>query len=71
MNYKIQLQGLHCESCKKITEKRIGNINGVISIEVDLQNQTGNIVSTNTISKNDIENVLKDTDYKILAIQEI
>jgi len=71
MNYKIQLQGLHCEACKKITEKRIGKLEGVSSVNVDLNQQTALVQSNRSLSQTEIERVLKDTEYKITAFLEV
>ncbi|EKD99973.1 MAG: hypothetical protein ACD_22C00126G0004 [uncultured bacterium] len=71
MNYKIQLQGLHCEACKKISEKRIGKLEGVTSVNVDLPQQVAQIQANRIILRSEIEEVLKDTEYKVTAFMEI
>ncbi|MFA5776358.1 MAG: heavy metal-associated domain-containing protein [Patescibacteria group bacterium] len=71
MNYKIKLQGLHCEACKKIAEKRIGKLKGVGSVNVDLNQQTVLVQSNRSLSQTEIEGVLKDTEYKIIAFLEV
>lgn len=71
MNYKIQLQGLHCEACKKITEKRIGKLEGVGSVNVDLNQQTVLVQSNRSLSQTEVEETLKDTEYKITAFLEV
>ena len=71
MNYKIQLQGLHCEACKKITEKRIGKLEGVNSVSVDLSQQTALVQTNRSLSQTEVEEALKDTEYKITAFLEV
>ncbi len=71
MNYSIQLQGLHCEACKKITEKRIGRLDGVSSAVTDLTNQTVTVTTDRILSLQEIEEILKDTEYKVTALTEI
>lgn len=71
MNYKLQLQGLHCDSCKKITEKRLGKVEGVTSVNVNMEDQTALIKSERTLSQTAAENILKDTEYKVTALTEI
>ncbi|PJA87110.1 MAG: hypothetical protein CO141_01220 [Candidatus Moranbacteria bacterium CG_4_9_14_3_um_filter_42_9] len=71
MNYQIQLQGLHCESCKKITEKRIGKLEGVTSVNVDISQQTALVRSERALNQTEVEEALKDTAYKITALTEV
>lgn len=71
MNYKIQLQGLHCEACKKIAERRIGKLEGVNSVNVDLNQQTALVQAYRSLSQAEVEEVLKDTEYKITAFLEV
>jgi copper chaperone CopZ len=71
MHYLVTLQGLHCEACKKITEKRIGKIEGVSSTITDLANQTVSVQANRALTLQDVEEVLKDTEYKVTAFTEI
>jgi copper chaperone CopZ len=71
MNYKAQLQGLHCEACKKITQKRLGKLEGVTLVNVDIDAQTALIESANVINQNQVEEILKDTEYKVTAFMEV
>lgn len=71
MNYKIQLQGLDCDACKKITEKRIGRIEGVETVNVDLSQKTADVQASRALSQQEVEEALKDTEYKIITISEI
>ena len=71
MNYKLHLQGLHCDSCKKIAEKRLRKIEGVATVNVDMKDQTVLIQTDRTLSQTEAEDILKDTDYKVTALTEI
>ena len=71
MNYKIKLQGLHCEACKKIAEKRIGKLEGVSSVNVDLNQQTALVQTNRSLSQTEVEGALKNTEYKITAFLEV
>lgn len=70
MNYKVQLDGLHCDACKKIIQKRLGKLEGVTLITVELDAQTALIQSNNPINQIQIENALKDSEYKIIGLVE-
>lgn len=62
----IKLTGLTCPACKKITEKRIGELNGVTKVETVLENGLVYIFTSREISAQEIDNILKDTPYKTI-----
>ena len=61
----FQLSGLHCESCKKITEKRVQKIEGVITAETNLQTGELRLKSQRQITKQEIIEALAGTDYLV------
>jgi cation transport ATPase len=61
----FQLSGLHCESCKKITEKRAAKITGVIEATTNLVTGALTILANREISKQEIETIFEGTNYKI------
>lgn len=63
----IKLGGLTCSACKKVAEKRIATINGVNSVLVDLNSGATVIKADRNIIKEEVENVLADTDYKVIS----
>lgn len=71
MNYKIQLQGLHCDACKMITQKRLERLEGVGLVTIDLGAQTALIQRSSLIVRAQVEDALKDTDYKIINVMEV
>ena len=61
----IKLNGLTCPACKKLTEKRIGQIAGVESVEVNLSDSFATISAGREISKEEISKVLEGTPYTV------
>lgn len=61
----FQLSGLHCESCKKITEKRVKKIEGVSEATTDLETGDLTISSNRNITKEEIVKALEGTDYQV------
>lgn len=61
----FQLAGLHCESCQKITEKRIKKISGVREAAADVQ--TGELIITGDrqISNQEVVTALEGTGYQV------
>lgn len=62
----ITLTGLTCPACKKITEKRIGGLDGVTKVETTIETGLVAIEASREISTQEINNVLKDTPYKTI-----
>ena len=65
----FQLSGLHCESCKKITEKRVQKIEGVITAETNLQTGELRLKSQRQITKQEIIDALAGTDYLVKLVK--
>lgn len=59
------LSGLHCESCKKISEKRVKKIEGVTEATTNLE--TGELIITGDrgITKQEVVTALEGTDYQV------
>jgi len=64
INFK--LSNFHCESCAKLSSKKISKINGVSDININLTGD-GYLLSDRNIDKSEVEDVLKDTNYKIIS----
>lgn len=71
MKYRIQLQGLHCESCKKLVQKRLEKLDGIVFVDVDIDKQLATLESGSVILQQQIEVALNDTEYKVIAFTEI
>lgn len=61
----FQLSGLHCESCKKITEKRVKKIAGVTQAETNLETGELSITAERDVTKQEVTQVLEGTDYQV------
>ncbi len=61
----FQLSGLHCESCKKISEKRVKKIEGVIEAMTNIETGELTISGNRSIAKEDIVKALEGTDYQV------
>lgn len=62
----IKLSGLTCPACKKVTEKRIGGLSGVIKVEVSLDSGIATINTEREITTLEITEILKDTPYQVI-----
>ncbi|MEP7167424.1 MAG: heavy metal-associated domain-containing protein [Candidatus Woesebacteria bacterium] len=66
MQQTITLSGLTCPACKKVTEKRIGKLDGVTSVNVSLETGIATIEALKELSVVDVQNVLQDTPYSVV-----
>lgn len=64
-SYQYQLEGLNCQACQKIIQKKVGNIKGVKELSIELDGKL-QVTSERELDKSEVINSLKDTDYKIL-----
>lgn len=62
----FKLAGLTCSACKKVSEKRLGNIGGVNSVDVSLSTNLATIDVDRVLAVAEINEVLKDTPYRAL-----
>lgn len=61
----FQLTGLHCESCKKISEKRVKKIEGVTEAMTNLETGDLTISGNRSIAKEEVAGALEGTDYQV------
>lgn len=61
----FQLTGLHCESCKKISEKRVKKIEGVADAITNLETGELTVTGERAITKQEITTALEGTDYQV------
>jgi len=59
----IFITGTTCPACKKLIERKIITISGVIKVDVDFSSGETNIESNRLIGKEEIEKVLEGTPY--------
>lgn len=62
----FQLSGLHCESCKKISEKRVKKIAGVTEAATNLETGGLTITAERAVTKQEVVTALEGTDYQVI-----
>ena len=60
----FNLKGLTCESCAKLSKKRLMKIPGVKDVSVDLTGAVS-VSSDSKVSPDDVRDALKDTPYTL------
>lgn len=59
----IYITGTHCPACKKLIERKISTIDGVISVDVDFETGKTIITASRNIEKNEINLSLEGMPY--------
>ena len=61
----IKVEGMQCNHCKMSVEKALGAIEGVVKVEVNLENKTATIESTKQIDDNKIKALIEEEGFTI------
>ncbi len=71
MLLELEIQGMHCEGCKRALEQALNDCPNVINAKVSLENSTALVkVKENTKVKL-LEKIVKNTGFKCLSIKEV
>ncbi|MBE5822015.1 MAG: heavy metal translocating P-type ATPase [Clostridiales bacterium] len=68
MNKTIYIDGMQCNHCKMTVEKILGQIEGVISVKVDLENKNAVININKEIDNNEIIHVIQEAGFNVNKI---
>ncbi len=61
----IGVEGMMCEHCQKHVTDALSKIEGVMKVEVSLENKNAVITSTKEIENSEIESVIKEAGYEV------
>lgn len=61
----INLSGLKCNACIKLVKSKVGKIDGIKSVEVNLSGETC-IISERLVTGDEIKHALSGTDFGII-----
>lgn len=65
VNTTVTINGITCDACVKLIEKRVLRIPGVKDVIVDRDCGKTTVIADKKIAQEDIEYVLSDTEYTI------
>ena len=68
--YNIKVEGMHCESCKKIIENELKDVSGIISAEVSYPDGNGKIEAEPNIQSGQISDAIKRAGYNADVAEE-
>ena len=68
MENKLQfkIKRTHCPACKRLIERKISTLSGVISVNVNFETGDTEIKTNRNISKDEIRESLEGMEYQII-----
>lgn len=64
--YTFQVDGMHCSSCVKVLNLKLGKLQGVTECMVDPLGRA-KLVTTRPLSLEEVKKILSDTEYQVSA----
>lgn len=66
MKKVVTVDGMKCEGCASNVQEKFSSIEGVESVEIDLENNTAIIESQSEIDKETLDTALVETKYSVI-----
>ena len=64
----IKINGMSCGHCSMAVKKALGQIEGVETVEVNLEEKTATISSTTSLAINILKEIIDDEGYEFIGI---
>lgn len=64
----IKINGMSCVHCSMAVKKALGQIEGVETVEVNLEEKTATISSTTSLDINILKEIIDDEGYEFVGI---
>ena len=71
MKKKILIEGMSCGHCVNHVKEALGELNGVTSVDVDLDAKTAIIEVSVDVNDEDIKFAIDDAGYEVVGIESI
>ena len=68
MSTIIKINGMSCGHCSMAVKKALGQIEGVETVEVNLEEKTATISSTTSLDINILKEIIDDEGYEFIGI---
>lgn len=66
---EVSIEGMSCNHCKMSVEKAVGSIEGVINVEVSLENKNAIVKSNVELDEDKIKNAIEEEGFKVVDIK--
>ena len=70
MKKKILVEGMSCGHCVKHVKEALSELNGVTSVDVNLETKTAVLEATSDVKDEDIKFAIEDAGYEVVGIEE-
>ncbi len=67
---RIYISGMSCQHCKIVVEKALSTIEGVESVNVNLEGQYADVKLKSSVDLKKFSEALEDTAYGVVKIEE-
>ena len=64
--YELNVKGMMCENCVKHVEKALLSMDGLTSVDVDLDNAKATVKSSVEISMDEFKKVIEEAGYELV-----
>ena len=66
MKQEVDVNGMTCQGCANAVKTKFEKINGIDSVEIDLENKKAILETEIEIPKDLLQTVLEDTNYEVV-----
>ncbi|PRR69768.1 heavy-metal-associated domain-containing protein [Clostridium thermopalmarium] len=71
MKKKILIEGMSCGHCVSHVKEALSELNGVNSVDVNLDSKTAIIEASTDVKDEDIKFAIDDAGYEVVRIEEL
>ena len=71
MKKKILIEGMSCGHCVSHVKEALSDLNGVNSVDVNLDSKTAIIEASTDVKDEDIKFAIDDAGYEVVRIEEL
>lgn len=71
MKKKIAIEGMSCQHCVSHVKEALSELNGVTSVEVDLEGKSAVLEASGEVKDEDIKFAVDDAGYEVVKIENM
>lgn len=71
MKKKILVEGMSCGHCVNHVKEALNELNGVTSVDVNLDTKTAIIAASDEVKDEEIKFAIEDAGYEVVGIEEL
>lgn len=71
MKKKISIEGMSCQHCVSHVKEALSELNGVTSVDVNLEAKSAVIETSTDVKDEDIKYAVDDAGYEVVSIENL